>query len=104
MTFTQGYFLNLKSSRSLGTSCINAPQEPYSNVSTGEQLKSLRQRTILQLQNFRRRSVSHSSLVAEVREFYEYGTLDRKEAVLSRSLLQKLEEEGVKGLIDLLSL
>ena len=30
-------------------------------------------------------------------------SLDRKEAVLSRFLLQKLEEEGVKGLFDLLS-
>jgi hypothetical protein len=38
------------------------------------------------------------------REFYEYETLDKKEAVLSRFLLQRLEEEGVKGFFDLLSL
>jgi hypothetical protein len=37
-------------------------------------------------------------------EFNELGTLDRKEAVLSRSLLQRLEEEGVKSYFDLLSL
>ena len=73
-------------------------QDPYSDVSTGERSRSLRRRTLLRLRNFRRHSVSRFSLVAEVREFYGPGDLDRKEAVLSRSLLQRLEEEGVNGL------
>jgi hypothetical protein len=73
--------------------------DPYSDVSTGERLRSLRRRTLLRLQNFRRHSVSRFSLVAEVREFHGPGSLDKKEAVLSRSLLQRLEEEGMNGLL-----
>ena len=104
MTFTQEYFLNSKSSRSLGTSCINASLRTAFLLLNRRAIKIAETKNSFTVAEFSKAFGQLFQAFAEIREFYEYGSLDKKEAVLSRFLLQRLEEEGVECRFDLLSL